>query len=149
MKIFFGYLLAHFLLYFFIFRRARPFAREKTIFLYHFLSGIVWALFAGSKLGPAVFGATLSLHGIYSLTFLEFWSLSGGGYSLRILVSLPDLAKLQDLGREKKGSRLKDLVRLGFVGQRGGKFYLTVFGKTVTAFLQTVSWSSNPGRADA
>ena len=88
-----GYVFFHFLSYAVWFRHWRAFGSEKTIFLYHAVSfaGAVSSVLAASWfLCPPgggwrwVTGAA-GLHGIYSLSFLELWALSDGGYSLRIL----------------------------------------------------------------
>src|SRR4030095_9686993 len=82
------YLIAHFLLYVFIFRKLSVFRTEKGIFLYHFVAALAFAL---ALLGWAIAGQAqpgwpeivlmAAGQGIYSLSFLELWSLAQGGYS--------------------------------------------------------------------
>jgi len=65
---------------------------EKGIFRLHLFSAVPLALVAFALVmsgaietqWPVVLGA-LSVHGIYSVSFLELWSLSQGGYSLSIV----------------------------------------------------------------
>ena len=113
-----AYLSAHFLLYALVFRNLRFFYQEKNIFLYHAISFFSLSA-AGAGLlvwEPAALGrviAAVSLHGIYSLSFLELWALSDGGYSLRILDQIDqpgaaaDFKSLEVLGASKKKYRLK------------------------------------------
>lgn len=150
-----SYLAVHFFLYVFVFRFRREFFQEKVIFFYHFFSFMslsVLLLLGGQRL--EVFTAAVSLHGIYSLTFLEFWSLSDGGYSLRILDALdsqaahgkgvPDLTALQNLGQNKKQNRIRGLLKMGLLSEGSGKFFLTGSGKAFVTFLALVVWPSNP-----
>lgn len=153
------YLLVHFAVYGLILRNARRFLHERAIFLYHFLSALALAglLLGALVLWPAGVSfpaavAVLSLHGIYSLSFLELWSLAEGGYSLSILrrvrampgssLSAP-LIDLRSIGTSKKEARIQSLERLRLVRRRGDVFELAGFGSIAAAAFQGVSGTVN------
>ncbi len=162
--LFYVYFLAHLCLYLVALRHLRSFAKERVIFLYHLLPGLAlgsliaspWMVSeSGEKLQTAV--GFLSFHGVYSLSFLELWWLSDGGYSLRILDCihradenkfLLNFSVLQELGSVKKQDRLDSLRQLGLVTRREEKFQLTPFGKAFVAFLYLVQWPSNMLRTE-
>ena len=141
-----AYLSLHFLLYAFFLRNLRLFYGEKTIFLYHALSfgafsvaaASLWLLHAKDLRWAAI---GVSLHGIYSLSFLEFWALSDGGYSLRILDRIDrngpsaDLGVLETLGASKKKYRLESLKRLKLIAPGPQGWKLTLRGALVTGVL--------------
>lgn len=153
------YLGGHLLLYCLIMRRLPLFARENVIFLYHALSTAVvvavafgLALARGSPTGWLIGLAVTSLHGIYSLSFLELWSLAEGSYSLSILAAFGTpadgekgigLAALDRIGSRKRASRLESLGRLGLVRARGDRWELTSRGRAVAAGLSLVAWLAN------
>ena len=141
-----AYLSGHFLLYALLLRHRRFFYGEKTIFLYHALSflavlGAGICLLALKQRDLCWFVAAVSLHGIYSLSFLEIWALSDGGYSLRILDRIDrtglsaDFASLETLGCSKKKYRLASLKRLGFIAPHPDGWALTARGRAAAAFL--------------
>ena len=162
--LFYVYFLAHLCLYLVALRQLRSFAKERTVFLYHLLPGLAVGIFmfspwmvspSGEKIETAI--GFLSFHGIYSLSFLELWWLSDGGYSLRILdcVARADESKfslnfsvLQELGSAKKKDRLDSLQQLGLVTRREEKFQLTRFGQVFVAFLSLIQWPSNTLRME-
>jgi hypothetical protein len=140
-----------------IFLRHRPaFRRERTIFLYHAVSFLgvmaMTALMLAQTREPgvaAVAAIILSVHGIYSLSFLELWSLAEGGYSLTILrraaarrqaVDPPSLAALESVGVTKRAARLQQLADLGLVERRGPTWSLTSRGRFAAAAVKAVSW---------
>ncbi len=144
-----AYLALHFLLYAAFLRNARFFNQEKSIFFYHFFSFAVLFILAAfvAAAEPGAFlmaGAAVSLHGIYSLSFLELWALSDGGYSLRILDRVQhcgtsaDLDSLQDLGASKIKYRLESLKRLGFLAGNSGEWALTRRGRAAAAVLRLI-----------
>ena len=154
-----AYLLVHFAVYGLMLRNARRFLRERAIFLYHFLSALALAcmLLGASVLWPAgvsfpTAAAMLSLHGIYSLSFLELWSLAEGGYSLSILRrvrAMPSsslyapVADLMSIGTSKKEARIRSLEKLRLVRRRGEAFELAHLGGITAAVFQAVSWMAN------
>src|SRR3954454_15181823 len=86
------YLALHALVYATVLRPRDAFRRERGIFAYHALSavGVTLVVLARLALAPsldtlATFVAVVCLHGIYSTSFLEVWSLSQASYSLKIL----------------------------------------------------------------
>src|SRR5437867_10936243 len=108
--------------------RGRPFVgSERGIFRFHVASfaalGILVAIFvaAGASIETGV--GALSLHGIYSLSFLELWSLSEGGFavialyylSLKPVPRASLLAELSTIGQRKKDDRLQKLISGGLI----------------------------------
>jgi hypothetical protein len=88
-----------------------------------------------------------SLHGIYSLSFLELWSLSRGSYSLSILAAVERDPSLQSLlldtanpgaiGQQKRNARLISLQQLGLLNQQG---IITGTGHGVAAVIAGIIW---------
>ena len=154
--VFCAYVATHFLAYFLILRHTDTFRGERTIFLYHFLPAVVISLlvvtaplvgFSEITLAAAVL--VISLHGIYSLSFLELWSLAQGGYSISILISVdaasrkgmdPDFSVLESIGAGKRTGRLEDLQRLGLIRRRDGMVRLTPIGIVVANFFGLMAW---------
>lgn len=152
-----SWLAFHFVAYITALRFTAPFGRERVIFGYHFLSfGFIAAAGAGlcfTQLRSAPVTAVilvLSIHGIYSLSFLELWSLSEGGYSLRLLRLIATgedpaaLAQAQQSGAEiaaaKLSQRIASLRALGLIqsADEGGDF--TPIGRCAAAVLSAVLW---------
>lgn len=145
------YLGTHLLFYILVLRHTLLFSREKVIFFYHASSAlamvcILLGIFAivpqSGNLISAV--GVMSLHGIYSLSFLELWSLAEGSYSLTILDRVDaaqaegvgiNLAELQRIGASKKKNRIEGLQRLRLVRRQGERFSLTVLGRLVALGL--------------
>ena len=93
-----GYILLHAGLYFAVLRRIPACVTERGVFLYHFASAVcfsvaaltLWLFVPASGASfPFVVGVVM-LHGIYSLSFLEIWSLTEGSYSLQIMRAVVD-----------------------------------------------------------
>lgn len=150
------YLACHLLLYATALRTLPAFSRENVIFRYHWVSAaivgsVVTVAVATTRrwsdLAAAV--GVLSLHGIYSMSFLELWSLAQGGYSVSILeeaghVGPPveakrDVSILHQMGASKTRNRLETLERLGFVRGQGGLIALTPFGRVVAGALLVIA----------
>jgi len=139
-------------------RRVACFGSERGIFFYQALSFVI--LIAGSlgallidPSAPALAGlvAAIALHGIYSLSFLELWSLAEGSYSLSILEHIAqttphgtavDVHRLEALGGSKKTQRLAGLARLGLIRFRNDQVALTHRGQRVADVLCAVAWSA-------
>lgn len=155
--LFFIYLLVHLALYALVLRQRPVFHGELPIFLYHALPAAFVALLAVGAIAfePSVdrlLQATLflALQGIYSISFLELWSLAQGGYSIQILIQLesarragapPDLAPLEQVGASKKRDRLRGLRNLALVRPKsGGGYGLTAAGRVVSGFLHAIRW---------
>lgn len=153
-----GYLVAHFLLYVFVFRHRRFFWTENGVFMFHVfpalgLVGVMSVVFLWS---PTVDRFALLIgagaaHGIYSLSFLEVWVLSEGGYSLRVLNELVKrgTAKPDDLERQflnvsarKKMGRLDSLIGLGLVAAEGEHLKLTGKGRIAAGIMALIAASA-------
>jgi hypothetical protein len=150
------YLSAHLLLYITLLRHLPAFRLEKTIFAYHAISAALVTLVAA--VGPLIFGASLdfewlvavvALHGIYSTSFLELWSLAEGGYSLQILERLDraerqgapaNVEDLRAIGAAKQANRLAGLASIGLVHQEGGRVDLTAAGRIVASLFALLAW---------
>jgi hypothetical protein len=152
LAIFAGYLGLHFGLYVLVLRHMASFRRESTIFRYHVLPaaasvtiGALAAMCNPTDEQVAEAAIIVGLHGIYSLSFLELWSLAQGGYSLRILMDweatgrTPDWTSLQHIGAAKKANRLASLQRLGLLLTHQGNLSLSRRGRLVAAALAGVS----------
>ena len=153
------YLAVHLVLYFAVLRHLPAFRSERTIFLYHALSAIgvslvvLATLFApGSDVDLVWVIGVIALHGVYSTTFLEVWSLAEGGYSLQILEHLeraerlgqtPDAKALQAIGIAKQGNRLDGLASIGLVRQEAGRVSLTGTGRVVASSFALLAWLTN------
>lgn len=131
-------------------------ARERAIFLFHIGSIIGLAalmaalLFEGrTSLLPAI--GALSLHGIYSLTFLELWSLAEGGYTVGMLRMLrgggaeeADLVRqLATVGDQKRRGRIELLRHRGLIEDKSGMLALTRSGRAVAAAIRLLRWLAN------
>jgi hypothetical protein len=150
-----AYILAHAGLYAGCLRQRPAFRRERTIFLYHLCSWIagvcVFGILGLMTRGWPVAGVFVvlcgSLHGIYSLSFLELWSLSQGSYSLSILAEverdpslqslLLDTARLGAIGQQKRNARLISLQQLGLLNQQG---IITGTGRGIAAVIAGIIW---------
>jgi hypothetical protein len=125
---------------------------ERRIFLFHASSFfalaavlIVWAALA--SFGLLITLGALCLHGIYSLSFLELWSLSQGSYSLGILDSIarvgytdrPSLMmQMAQIGTNKKTDRIGALYTLGLVNIKGKQASLSARGRLSAAAIGTL-----------
>ncbi|MCC7368890.1 MAG: hypothetical protein IT306_10735 [Chloroflexi bacterium] len=147
-----GYLLLHLLAYLVVLRRFRAFVTERGAFRYHLASAMVftlvvaglWLLVPASGVSFAVLVGLVMLHGIYSLSFLEVWSLTEGSYSLQIVRAVVesnatrsplDMQHLEGIGSRKKLGRTDTLVRLGLVSVVDGQVSLTPRGRTAARAL--------------
>ncbi len=157
--IFICYLALHFGGYVLLFRHLEVFRRERPIFLYHAAPALAVTLTAltAAMVGPtpdrfASFVLVVSLHGVYSISFLELWSLAQGGYSVNMLGWFeqgrlagvqPDLAQLEAIGTGKKTDRLAGLERLALIRPRGRGYGLTGRGRAVAAALYLILRTAN------
>jgi hypothetical protein len=129
----------HFMLYVLV---RYKLATEFRIFMFHAVSFVAytsvvmaWYWCDGSG---AVAAGVVSVHGIYSLSFLELWSLTQGGYSLSILREIAErrdpsvdhiIQACSKIGDEKKSSRLAAMVRSGLIKPRPDQILdLTIIG---------------------
>src|SRR2546426_8936797 len=153
---FLGYLAIHFMIYVVVLRHTRLFRSERVIFLYHFIPAVIMAL---AVLGLSIVPASgdmpasavlvLSLQGIYSLSFLELWSLAQGSYSIGILICVgtaaqegkePNFSALEHIGARKRASRLEGLQRLGLIQSCERIYRLTGVGLIIATYLRLIAW---------
>lgn len=145
-------------LHFLLFVAARGFAkvrRERFAFLFHVVSFALlaavaaYAVITGSQ--PIVVGlGALAIHGIYSLTVLEVWSLSEGSYALSMLRRLADkpsdkagiVAQFAALGESKRSSRLTALRDGGLI-EGAGTVALTKKGRVVALAIAALRRLAN------
>jgi hypothetical protein len=147
----------HFLLYVAILRNRSTFQTERGIFLYHFISAILVTGAAGVLclvfLNEDAFAVALGLiaaHGIYSVSFLELWSLSQGSYSLSIMTGAGtelSRAKLIEtfmrVGNEKKSGRIANLAKSPLIRSDGHYWNLTGSGRAAAMPLRALLWLAN------
>lgn len=145
-------------------RRITWLTSERGILLYQVVStvvlaavGIVTVSTDPSIQAMAGLVAAIALHGIYSLSFLELWSLTEGSYSLSILEHVEQMTRrgeaveasgLEGLGGAKKAQRLAGLARLGLVRSMADQITLTRRGRCVACLLAHVARSAGIARAE-
>jgi hypothetical protein len=152
--VFLAYLGIHFGLYVLLLRNWAWFRQERTIFMYHAIGALsatvaVLVILATQPTADTLAAVVLvvSLQGIYSISFLEVWSLAQGGYSIGILSRFeeaaragtqPDLAELEKIGAGKKSDRLAGLQRLALIELRSDGLGLRGRGRAVSAALHVL-----------
>jgi len=141
-------------------RLSPAFRSERGIFLLHVVSymlavmatGIAaWMLDRGHLVQWVVLAA--GLHGIYSLSFLEVWSLTQGSYSLSLLVRVaelgpeathPRLQALQSVGMNKQAHRQDDLIRMGLLRMNHNQEpRLSRLGAICARTFRAIRWLTN------
>lgn len=154
----FSYLIFHFFLFVSYFRHRPAFRTEGGILLLHLISVVLLIILEILSCWPSpsqadfafIIGSTAG-HCIYSLTFLEIWALSEGGYSLRVLSevvknkhsTIEGLEKhFAALSSGKKEERLDSLLVLGLVQKRQNTFSLTSRGKYLALFIAGICYLS-------
>jgi hypothetical protein len=124
-----GFIIAHLLAYIAVFRYWRAFTAERTIVIYHGLAFtavfvVVFVAFARGAIGFAASCGLLAVQYLYSLSFLELWTLAEGSYSLQILLRVSRqpsisreeiIATYEAIGADKKRNRLDDLHSLKLI----------------------------------
>jgi hypothetical protein len=139
----------------FVIMRGRPLVEsERRIFRFHVASFatlvIVVAIFVAAGASIATGVGALSLHGIYSLSFLELWSLSEGGFSVVALLKLSLkpmpraslLAELGTIGQRKKDDRLQKLISGGLISG-DALLTLTERGRLAAKAIRFLRWIAN------
>jgi hypothetical protein len=154
----FGYLFVHFLSYVLFFRHVSTLRTEKGILLFHLLSFLLALALAFASCRALEGGtftamwAVAAAHSLYSLSFLELWSLAQGSYSLRILSTVgstpacsPEsvIAALSEVGDQKKEQRLSSLQELRLVERVDGYLRLTPRGRVAAIFIRLLRWLAN------
>ncbi len=145
-------------LHFLLFIAARGWAtarRERFAFLFHVVSFALlfavaaYAVITGAQ--PLIVGlGALAIHGIYSLTVLEVWSLSEGSYALSMLRRLAEkpsdkaeiVAQFAALGESKRSSRLLALGDGGLI-DGAGTVTLTKKGRLVALAIAALRRLAN------
>jgi hypothetical protein len=157
------YLLVHAIAFVLVLRHLATFSSEKAMFLYHAapatllsLSLFSWWLVNPDTVAFALAVSIIAAQGIYSMSFLELWSLAEGGYSLSILDRIDrtlttgeslNQVELERIGEVKKTNRLRSLRDLALVRDDQGGLRLTPVGRCIAAFLAAAAWPANPKRA--
>lgn len=155
----FCFLVFHFLIYIVFLKKY--ISSEKAIIGYHFFSAVVVAVcsfvlyvntgYLLSQISVKM-SIILGIHGVYSLTFLEIWSLTQGSYALTILSKLynananhgvTDFSALEQVGAAKQGNRIQHLISLGLIKVSGEKMRLTSLGHMIACFSNGVSYLAN------
>jgi hypothetical protein len=151
-----AYLVLNAVAYFFCFRRLRFMQIERGILIYQLLSFVFFVmLVALSTIGrfqyrEAFFRicAAVGFHGIFSLSFLELWSLTEGSYSLSILThisskgghsEISSLRQLSAIGSTKSKGRSEMLGSIGLLirgSDRPAK--LTTAGRIVSLLFRAL-----------
>jgi hypothetical protein len=146
-----GWILFHFFAYAAVVRFAAPMRTEQGIFRYHasscmlvFLSAAIALVLRPTEEMLAAAVLVLSAQGIYSLTFIEFWSLTQGGYSLQILGFLADGKffpstadpRPAELGAAKVRQRLDSLEGLALIRRDREGEKLTAKGRALAEALR-------------
>jgi hypothetical protein len=153
------YLLVHLAMYILVLRHRYFFQTERGIFLYHLASAIACSLGAfvlflvyRTDDAFAVMCAMVAAHGIYSISFLELWSLAQGSYSLSIMERgqsgrVPSRTELietfSQIGNAKKADRLSGLAGSRLIRLHENRWTLSGTGAVVAAFLRTLLWLAN------
>lgn len=149
----------HLLCYVVAFRNVGSFRKESVIFSYHLASFILLLVIAAGFFARAPYEevlisavGALALHGIYSMSFLELWSLSQISYSVAMLAAIeaePNLdipgvkAAFSHTGQDKKTARLAALEKLSLVRLSGTQVFLTSRAKPIAKGLAVVRWIAN------
>jgi hypothetical protein len=105
------------------------------------------AHFSNASLALAV--GLIAIHCIYSLSFLELWTLAEGSYSMSILTGIDSKGMLPrralidafaQIGDAKKGNRLSVLIKLSLVHRKGAHWQLSARGRAVADVVNLLAW---------
>jgi hypothetical protein len=143
-----GFIAAHVLAYIAVFRHLKVFAAERTIAIYHGLAFAAVFAFARGTIGFAASCGLLALQYVYSLSFLELWTLAEGSYSLQILLRVSRqasisreeiLASCEAIGADKKRNRLHDLQSLRLIAEDpDGTVKISAMGRMLVDTLSLI-----------
>lgn len=145
---------AHFAWFVARFRHTPSATSESAIFRFHFYSACLLAAAAAAAFalapGAASFACAITVvfaHGIYSLTFLELWTLAQISYSHQVLQKAgagaldgQAVEELAALGEAKRSSRLRALLQSGLVEYDGGLWQITGKGRRAGLLLNILLW---------
>jgi hypothetical protein len=151
-----SYLAAHVLLYFSVLRNRRFFQSELGIFLYHLVSvtvlmvaALVIALVHFSDAALAVAIGLIAIHCIYSISFLELWSLAEGSYSMSIVTGIAAKGRVSrkalidafaGIGDVKKATRLSVLSKMSLAQRKEVHWHLSARGRLLAYALDLLIW---------
>jgi hypothetical protein len=151
-----SYVALHFLLYVCLLRDRPILQSERGIFLYHFVSAILFTAAAVAYglvyFSDAVFAIAIGLvatHCIYSISFLELWTLAEGSYSMSILTGIASQGMLSRnslidafarIGDAKKGNRLSVLSELSLARREYTHWQLSAGGRLVAHAVNVLIW---------
>jgi hypothetical protein len=155
-------ILINFSYFHFIFRRGSLRASEGGIFKLQLISscfvGIFGAILILNNPNPIIISCVLGcvfLHGIYSLTFLEFWALAQGSFSQEIVqlalrqpITGVSIVQLIDIGEGKLKSRLHGLHTGGMIKFQDGLWVISSKGTPLSAcmfYIQKMVKLQDPG----
>ena len=144
----------HFLAYAVWLRHTGRLATEKAILKYHLFSACALTIIAVSCIailpGDEVIAIAVGVvfaHGIYSLTFLELWTLSQISYTRDMLLKARDAElnagateDLARIGDRKRIERLEALSRTGLIRREHGRWAHGPLGRLFARFLVLVLW---------
>lgn len=149
------YIIAHFLIWLLLLREYSIFSKENTIFNYHFCSFISISTLntllysVHDEFSILHLAAVIGCHAIYSLSFLEAWSLTKDSYSLGILRLIvrkrglpldPVPASLMEIGTQKKATRMGSIEKLGLAQREKDLYSLTAKGRFVATLTTFFLW---------
>ena len=155
-------ILINFSYFHFIFRHGSLRASEGGIFKLQLISscfvGIFGAILILNNPDPIIISCVLGcvfLHGIYSLTFLEFWALAQGSFSQEIVklarrqpITDTSLTKLINIGDGKLKTRLNGLHAGGMIKLQDGLWVISSKGTPSSAcmfYIQRLVKLQDPG----
>jgi hypothetical protein len=151
-----SYLAAHVVLYFSVLRNLRFFQSELGIFLYHLgsvtvltVAALAIALVHFSDAALAVAIGLIAIHCIYSISFLELWSLAEGSYSMSIITGIAAKGKVSrnalidafaSIGDAKKANRLSVLSQTSLAQRKGSYWQISARGRLLAHALDLLIW---------
>jgi len=123
----------------------RILAFHSSSFAIYIAIVITWYMLGGSG---TIASGVVAIHCLYSVSFLEIWSLTEGSYALSIMreiytrekVSIPSISsEFSAVGDEKRRSRLQFLIRIGLVAKHPDRqLELTAIGVVVACILRAL-----------
>lgn len=126
-------------------REAAIFGAHAASFLLFSLTAAIWTALTSSQFITMI--GAVSLHGAYSLSFLELWSLSQGSYSFSILDMIDRcktpkridvVREMAVIGQQKKDGRINALAGNGLIAIVGPDVTLTLKGKLAVAAIRSM-----------
>jgi hypothetical protein len=154
-----GWCVIHLMAYVAWLRFKDGFYGEGRIFRYHLISATAYSvgaltLVALAPSWPAFVTAAglIAGHGLYSISFLELWSLAQGSYSLSILAGINAdsganshqlIERFAALGNAKRAGRLGALFQMRLLWRDVDRIKLTPIGRIVSAGCAVLRWLPN------